>query len=285
MKIEVGNSFRHGFVLTEQELQRIHNLLTEQIQKVSKTTKTTYELKFKNGSITALESLDDLFILDNVGATAIKRLNMTVASNSSSSLYETSLEFRDADFEDKNTSIEYRIKGNNRAWVSVTTSQLEERINRIKRFSINQLIKNKFYYIIFSLTFTVATMIVSFYTIKSRQESLIEPLELIESQWKAGNLRDPIEVILLIEKAQIQAEADLFKVVPFIYLFLVPIPLIIALFIWQYCFPPYNFCWGEYNETFQKRKSLGHFLVVAIFLSILAIVITNGITLLLGVGN
>jgi len=285
MKTEVCNSFSHGFVLTEQELQRIHNLIIEQTQAVSDSIQTTYELKVKNGSIVELDSLEELFLLDNIGATAIKRLKITIADKKNYSSYKTFLEFQDADFENTTESIKYRIVAKDRTWVSVTTSKLEERINRIRRFALNQLITNKFRYILLSITFTVATMVVSFLVIKERHQSLLEPLTALESRWKNGEITDPVEAILLIEKAKIKSETDLLNIVPFVYLFLLPIPLVILVFTWQYCFPPYNFCWGEYLAVFDRRRNVGIFLIMAIIFVLAVVVIANCIMLLFSIGN
>ncbi|MGQ4647449.1 hypothetical protein [Lyngbya aestuarii] len=285
MKTEVSNSFSHGFVLTEQELQRIHNLIIEQTQAVSDTIYITYELKVKNGSIIELNSLEELFLLDNIGATAIKRLKITVADKKNYSSYKTFLEFRDADAENATNSIEYRIIAKDRTWVSVTTSKLEERINKIKRLALNQLITNKFRYILLSITFTVATMLVSFLVIKERHQTLLEPLISLESQWKNGKITDPVEAILLIEKAKIRSETELLNIVPFIYLFLLPIPLVTLVLVWQYCFPPYNFCWGEYLTIFDRRRNVGIFLMMAIIFVFAVVVIANCIMLLFSIGN
>lgn len=285
MKTEICNSFSHGFVLTEQELQRIHNLMLEQIELVSNNIKSTCQLKLKNGSIAELDSLDEIFVLDNIGATAIKRLSLTVADVTNYSSYQAFLEFRDADFENKTESIEYKIIGQDRRWVSITTSKLEERIYRIRRVAINQLINNKVRYVLFSVIFTVATMIFGFLAIRERHQSLIEPLTSIENQWKEGKIVDPVEVILLIEKAKIQAETEILSTVPLFYLVMLPLPVILIIFVWQYCFPPYNFCWGEYLGIFDRKRNLGIFISMTIIFIISVSIISKGVTLLFSIGN
>jgi len=82
MKTEARQSFSHGFVLTEQELRRIADVATQQLGKVrpSPPPKTEIELRFRNGTITESDSLDDLFSLENVGAKHIVRMRISFES-------------------------------------------------------------------------------------------------------------------------------------------------------------------------------------------------------------
>jgi len=70
MTTEARKSFSHGFVLTEPELRRIVDVATQQFDKATSPAKTLTRIKirFKNGTITEADSLDDLFSLENVGS-------------------------------------------------------------------------------------------------------------------------------------------------------------------------------------------------------------------------
>jgi hypothetical protein len=72
MKTIAKKTFKKPFVLTEQELRRIHDVLEQQIQRVlpAEDVATVYELTFANGVVANPTSLDEIFAQENLVPTA-----------------------------------------------------------------------------------------------------------------------------------------------------------------------------------------------------------------------
>jgi hypothetical protein len=52
MRTELRKSFFHGFVLTEQELRRIYDIMLQQMKRITTANVVdVFELKFKNGMV------------------------------------------------------------------------------------------------------------------------------------------------------------------------------------------------------------------------------------------
>ena len=69
MKTEAKKTYAFGFVLTESELRRLHDLLTQQIRKTSSadTFDTIYELRFRNGSVGYPVTIDEVLNQEILG--------------------------------------------------------------------------------------------------------------------------------------------------------------------------------------------------------------------------
>ncbi len=92
----------------------------------------------------------------------------------------------------------------------------------------------------------------------------------IEQEWKAGKYKDPIEVMILIEKSKttkvsfgnnsIQQLGILVSII---------IVLVIILFIVKKLYPFYNFYWGDYIKEYDKKKSIRKYILVIIVTGII----------------
>src|SRR5437868_1948338 len=82
MKTEANRAFKCGFALNEAELRRLHEVLVLQIKRASvdEACHTSYELKYRNGSVSYPVSLDDILAQENFGSGTILRMKMGVAS-------------------------------------------------------------------------------------------------------------------------------------------------------------------------------------------------------------
>jgi hypothetical protein len=143
MKTEARKVLKHGYWLTEQELRRIVDSLIQQMERVSLRSDiiTSFELKFQNGVISETQLIDDVISQENIGSGAINRLKIHMKSMNNTVHPEISLEFINAEAENESdlVAIRYHIVGDDRDWVFVTSSQLEERLGRIKRFVVKQV--------------------------------------------------------------------------------------------------------------------------------------------------
>lgn len=294
MRTESRKAFRNGFLLTEQEFRRMHDSMTQQIKKVvgQDNFSTAFELKFRNGAIAETSLLDDVFSQENSGTASIHRLRMKLIENKDEYPHVISVEFTNVDAEFDLSlvpSIEYLIIGNDRDWVFITSSQIDDRISKIKRFAPNQLATRKGFFVTAFLMFFIS-LLISVLTLSSvgKDTRTLRALDVVSEQWKSGEIHDPVEALLAIEKvkadpsigtAQILHEPTAF--IPFAIL----VFLMLGVIIWWFFFPIYNFYWGDYIKIFDRKQSIGKFILVGIFISIVISVFSNYLTTLIGIGK
>ena len=143
MLVEAKKKFAHGFLLNEADLRRTVDVVIEQFQKLkdSPIPTVSYELKYRNGAISNTESLDDVFNQENFGSAQIIRLKFSCDVEVENEQISIVVGFINSDVDEEPgvTSIWYNISGNSRDWVFVTSTLIQERIEKIKRFCPNQL--------------------------------------------------------------------------------------------------------------------------------------------------
>jgi hypothetical protein len=284
IQAESRRTFTHGFVLTEPELRRIVGSISEQFQKLSppKGFSVTYTMTYRNGVVADTDSLDDVLSEENAGSGRIVRLRIEFEDREATVLFpkaETSImvEFIDADAEDepRSAAVRFLIRGKSRDWVFVTSTILEERITKIRRFSVNQL-SGPGPWGIFSrwmLPVLVGFVMIFVFTILPIRSVRGTTSSALEDAWKSGKLKDPVEAIIMAERLRDRAFDRAF----FSSGFLLPLALLlgsglvlagIGVFVTRY-YPVYNFCWGDYLEVFQRKESVRKFVLVVIVLGIL----------------
>jgi hypothetical protein len=266
MRTEAKKTSKHGFLISEQELRRIFDVLTQHIKRVMEEGKepvTLFEVKFKNGAIANPVSLDEILQLENVGSGLILRLKIKVQDKAVDPTYQISLEFINADVEreENYVSVRYSVIGDNRDWVFVTSSEIDERVNRVKRFCLNQLIpqsRELFFLSLFAIALVamgVMQILISFEN-RERRENYYYEVETIEKNWQNNEITDPTEVVFAL--AKIGENESYFRVpsVPIIYFLGSLFLLMLLLLVLNYSFPPYNFYWNDYIEVLNKKQSL-----------------------------
>jgi hypothetical protein len=287
MKTENIRSYNTGFVLTEQELRRIHALIIDQFQKhlgSAADIEGVYEIKYRNGSISEPNSLDAIFIQENIGSLAITRLKIIVTDKNNPSLYNVTVQFTNLDFEEgsKLKPISYTVIGDDRDWVFIVTSLLDERINRIKRFSINW---NRYFDMLLFMPLPFSLMVISFWESANQKSQQLNKLRLIEENYKNGIFKDPIEALIEIEKFKTERDDLPMLMMTFSASLAMPISLFIIYFSWRYFFPAYNLCWGEYIVFKKRRERIGKFIIGSVIFALIISVLANYISALLGIGK
>jgi hypothetical protein len=153
--------------------------------------------------------------------------------------------------------------------VFVTSSQLDERIGKVKLFVPNQLFasRSRFLAVLFPILFFLM-MAASFGPTGNRAKATRAELDKIETEWKRGAIKDTTEALIRIEKFKLEREAGiadaLWAMSPFVLLF----ALVLLGYVYVYFSPPYNFLWGDYISVYEKRRSRGRFLLVGVLLTI-----------------
>jgi hypothetical protein len=243
MRTELSKPFTHGFMLTEQELRRIHDTMVQQMKRDGRDVfSSLYELKYKNGGRAEKASLDDVIADTNNGEWIIQGLRMALLSKRfQPQETQIEIEFRvpppppTKEVTQRPFSIRYHVIGNERDWVYVVSSLLDERIAIIKRLPINE-------YGLFAIVIgiiTLALFLVSFAPTSSIQLSL-------------GG-----------------------KIVGTIVSSLITIGGCAAV----YGFPLYTFYWGDQVKYLARRQAVGKYIlngvVVALILSIIGSIIAT----------
>jgi hypothetical protein len=285
--VESSKSYYQGFVLRESDLRRILDTIVEQFKKFGDgTTDFVYTVKYHNGTVAQTTDLDVLFAQENIGSAAIVRLAAlgTYKLDASSSTVE--LTFRDVDSpqESGDIAVKLTIKSDSRDWVFVTSSILDERISKTKRLSVNQLSEKRSTRLLTSMFIPgmafIAVMIATFNSTKDANEfgvKKINAINQLQALWSKGLVKDNGDLILKL--AKVTAVNDV-KRDERLHDFAFPgktfgwlIGGCIALYIFALAFdklyPAYNFCWGDYLESFNKKESARKFILVVVLLGLL----------------
>jgi hypothetical protein len=290
MRTEAKRAFSNGFALTESELRRLHDLTHQQIERMSPGTQiqTKYELKYKNGSVSYSSSIDEVLDQENFGSAAITRLRLDMSDHTESN--SVRVEFTNADEEEglSTNAITYRVSGLDRDWVFVTSSQIEERIGKVKRFAPNQLLvgKNRFGILLLPMLFVMILILVAQLPLERKREAGADAqLASLEQAWKSGTLKDPTEAVLRVAHLLVNVNRDSgnesywMPVAAFGACF----ALVGLTYLYFHFNPLYNFLWGDYVAKYEKRRSTGRFLIFGVVLVVLLGVIANLISRHIGI--
>jgi len=301
MRSEASKTLKNGFDLSEQELRRIYDSLIQQMDRVNTPEApnlvVTFEVKFRNGVIAEPTSLDEILGFENIGSGKIERLKILFQKGLDSSTTNIHLEFVDIDSETEigSDSISYSITGNDRDWVFITSSQLEERLSRIKKFAPNQLARKRQSLLLFQILLLIPFMLIMLFTTISlaehRNDELIDKINQVESSWKSGKIEDPVQVTL--ELAKIRANTteisqyllDWETNKWFIFIMVGVLALSGLAIFWWYYFPFYNLAINPGVKEKKKKKSVGKFIVIGVLSSIIISVVANYISVALGIGR
>ena len=123
----------------------------------------------------------------------------------------------------------------------------------------------------------------SFGSIKQQAKIAAAELQTVETDWHRGAVKDPVDVIIRIEKIRLSKDEGaapelLWMISPFGLL--VTFPLLG--YVYVYFSPPYNFLWGDRIAIYEKRRSRGRFLLIGIALTILLGVVANFVSKRIG---
>lgn len=296
--VESTKSYKHGFVLKEQDLRRLVELMNEQFKKNSdKEVEYKYTIKYKNGAVANTPDLESVLKQENDGSASIVRLEISGVQTIEEKSASIKIDFKNPDISDEDSisPIRHNIKGQSRDWVFITSSLIEERIGKIKRNQIDPTANNGRWRLLYKL-FTPVFMLILIIVILTSSPSAIEDLSdkrdkdinRIELKWKSKEIIDPIDAIIQLERAKniqnddINAATLVFGMIfskPFIFLIIGLILFISLVFIFIKYYPAYNFYWGNYMEIFDKKESLRKLIIGillgTIFLGIVVNLLSN----------
>lgn len=281
--VEANKSFNHGFVLPEPELRRFNDLIREQIKKINPEPTITfrYLLKFQNGVVAETDNIDIVFSQENEGS---KKIISVVIIGQDQLDNSISVDFYNTDSDNIHSdhSIRYSIKSTDRDWVFVTSSQLEERIQKIKRhnFSLkNDKIFSRLFWPLIPFLGGFIVLFIMLGSIADRDDYLPE----IKERYLKGEIKGTDELLFTLEEAknkkmQDLGFADLFFYPGLTFGILIALYLFFHFYIWKF-YPLYNFCWGDYLDIYKKketaRKTFNTVVIIGLLVSIIGGIISN----------
>ena len=248
-QVSIRKSFQHGFVLDEQELRRIYNILVQQMNESNshEDFDTTFTMVFKNKITVEKSSIEDVITENNGGLWEIESLEINLRSKNPSRTPRIIINFQKEEYR----SISYTIEGEDRNWVYLTSSQLEERITKIKQFTLSS---NARFGLLILSTFPIITLLLFL-------SALLFPAH-VSLSWPTGDIILTIVVIAL---------------------------LAVGVIAYFHFFSLFNFCWGDYTAIFERKRSIGKFILlgvlVVLLLGVIGGIIANYLTVRTGIGH
>jgi hypothetical protein len=258
---EVSQSFNHGFVLTEQELRRIYDTALQQMKQIVGNNEIglSFKLKYKNNFTAEKSTIDEVLSETNGGVWEVQDLEIEIEETEVGKKYSTNenkIVIRFNRTKPFLSPITYEIKGKSRDWVYLTASQLDDRIAKIKYFSLDHLrnsepIQITFFILLIAIVASIVFMIILFLFTSTKFTLNVGFLSWV----RINNL-----------------------IIGFIAVILLAISIITGI----YYFPAYNYCWGDNRSVFDRKQSRGKFiiivLIIGLILSILGSVISTYVT-------
>lgn len=164
MKADKNGFIDRGFTLNEQDFRRLVATSKEMLLKKGDEATITYlfKTKFYNGTIYETDSLDEILSLDNVGSGSIKMVETTISI--SDGMYRIRFNYNDPDFIDNEVKgITFSVFGEDRDWVFVTNSQIEERLLLTSKTSV---FTPKIHFNSYLTIFLICVMSIMIYTLQ-----------------------------------------------------------------------------------------------------------------------
>ncbi|MCH8878046.1 MAG: hypothetical protein IIA89_14710 [Chloroflexi bacterium] len=279
MKTEINRTFNWGFVLSETDLRRVAQACQEHFSKLSTASPTIRLLaKLKDGSVLETQDVDDILALENSGSKGVRSIEIRFNDGAPDPAYQIEVIFQNVSSIPRSwTSINLNIKGDDRDWVFLAAADLEERLKKTKTIAFDYFVNHRlFSYIpfLFGLVLFMFLMTV----VLNEEEAILG----VEELYKAGELSDPIEALIMLEKAKVEVRGAF---PAYLVIGVVGGPIAIALVIyWLFprLFPSYNFYWGDYVSVLDRRRGLVRIVWVTLGLGVLATIIGG---VILGVLN
>lgn len=164
-KADKNDTIDTGFVLCEQDFRRLTDTAREQLSKKgdAKDIISAFSVKFKNGTIYETDDIEDVLNLENGGGGLIKIVEVTIQLVNKS--HKIRFKYSDPNYTDNDAKpIVYSVYGEDRDWVFVSNSQIEE---RLKTTSRSKLLHIKVELNTFLTLFMIGFIAASFYAISN----------------------------------------------------------------------------------------------------------------------
>ncbi|HVO83942.1 MAG TPA: hypothetical protein VMU60_05910 [Syntrophobacteria bacterium] len=267
MVVEIAKTFRSGFILTEVDLERIVNDVSEQFrQRFDETPpKLAFTVRLRNGLTVSAYTLERILNEENLGESQIVRLEIDWYAPRLLDPTLASLVFQNAGFDSEqgDTSIALFVRGEPQGWVSATAAILEERIATIKRFTPRQLKErsvSRLASLIISPLIVLSLVLGVIHPLTANLDKLLWYTYTNFEMWNYGGT--PGKVSGTISRASLegandngvnQAISTLTSTRPFWVAVAAVLGLDLLLLFFLRYYPFYNFCWASAFRTFPRK--------------------------------
>ncbi|MGI9652857.1 hypothetical protein [Chryseobacterium sp. RLHN22] len=280
---ELTRSLNKGFLLNEQELKRIIDVISEQFDKLgeNKKAKYNYTIKNFNGLVEETDNLEHLLKSENIGnSQIIELIIIAISEDESNSIF---LKFSNnlSDRNGEERAIKYTIKSEERDWAIISSSLIDDRLNRISKNNVTSLLIRRII-AIFIAIFMIS--MISYVTFilgdkDSNNNITLKTLNNIEKSIAKGTDLDILSSIVKIEKSKIETHNSM-SLSKYILMIFVPF-LLLTLFaedlrkLTNRYFPSRIFYWGDFIEKYDKMIRRRNFFLGFIFITIVISIIIN----------
>ncbi|MCP4606304.1 MAG: hypothetical protein GY847_38305 [Proteobacteria bacterium] len=229
MRAEIQRSYRHGFLLKETDLRRMVDLVRGRLGRRDdkEDINATFTTRLRDGGIAETDSLDELMELDNEGPGKVVGLTLEISDSDANRVLLGFREpqERDGELED---AISLEVRGSTRDFAFIISSQLEERIQKIKRVQLSKLFRWEFLLAACLIVFIAGLLLFLFddgaednemIDYRHKRQSFLESLPefkepdtppasaLLESAYEESGSEDLVKFLILVLKQNEQQVA------------------------------------------------------------------------------
>jgi hypothetical protein len=286
--VESAKNYRKGFLLKEQDLRKIVSLTDEQFQKEHiDSVVWNFSVGFKNGVVAITRDLSEVLTLENEGQKQITSLKIEASGTKvQDSDYTVSVEFNLISSVYTKQPINLTVKGLSRDWVFLTTAELDEKINKLKRTTWPPkgiYFFDSFIFIFMPLFFMIMLAYIPSPTSSiSRYTEQMQGVSDIVKKYNTDSTYGSINLIVDLERNRLKEYApqqsfifsnfSLSSVIIFSVLVLL---LILSFIVGSWFQIPYAFYWGEYMEIFDRREKVKNYVLFTVIAGGIISIITN----------
>ena len=271
---EVPRSFKHGFILSEQELRRVVSASREQLRKVGSESSGRFTANLRDHSVIESDDIEEIIALENGGPKEIRNLELKFESGDNCE-HAIEIRFVDAHRNPKTwESIGLKISSSDRDWAFLTASNLEDRIAKLKLFSLPHWWSTS---VFGSLLYGLIVVLLIFGFNEWVEPHFIKevdkPSELRDA-YESGKFKDTIEALIFIEEQKAKSKSGGWYLAYFAAIFILPLTLSWALKkIATRVYSAYVFNWGDQIALHQKAMGRIKILFVAVGLGLVVSVL------------
>lgn len=278
-----------GFFLNEQELRRLIDVVTEQFEKIAEGSKVKFKFltKIFNGLVVESDSLEYVLKSENIGSSQIVEIEIKAYNELTNDeiLISFNNNFSEHSFEVK--ALKYSIKSKNRDWALISSSLIDDRLNKISKSHFWLKLVGKSPIIIFAISMIGLLSYLTFnMSSDSTENNTAIVLKSLEAKINKNENVDIIKSIIEIEKSKLQVNKRGSSSGSFKYLMWIMIIGTTLIISSEYLkkgfrkyFPTRIFYWGDYVSSYDKmikrRNIVLGFIFITIFVSMIINLLSN----------
>lgn len=294
MQTELKGAYQTGFNLTEKDLRRIVDIISEKAgSKTGQQISNHITYRLENGAVVETDTVEDVLAEENVGSKRITSLYYNLWSEG-----KANVELRFVDTrkdKEQNNSIFYRMRGEDRDALFVLAAELDERIKSIGQIDIKRETVRKgilYTFLLISLfVLTIPFMTAPAFndvsairnTAEQRRNAINDVIQRYDNT-RARELSDLFEFFIQLERARqgpaYDERASLEGLLQGVWW---AVALAIAGFIasmlaWLFlgmCYYPFNYVWGEQIAVVDRRQRLRNVLLVGVGVALIVGMISS----------